>query len=80
MATEAPRCIHHFKAQELANAAWAFAMLRQKNEVMFAALIVVLEQRMKECTAQDISNTAWAFATLGQKSVPLFAALARAAE
>ena len=48
------------EAQAIANTAWAFATVGQKNEPLFTALAKAAERRMKDFEAQAISNTAWA--------------------
>ena len=63
--------------QELANTAWAFAMLRQGDLQLFTALAREAERRMGDFLPQGLSNTAWVFATLGQPDARLFTALAR---
>ena len=63
-----------FKAQHIANTAWAFATLGRLDKLLFAALARTAEQRLCEFKAQEISNTAWAFATLGCLDELLFVA------
>ena len=72
-----PLLMDEFKAQDLANAAWAFAKLGQLDEKLCAALARATHSRMSEFKPQGLANTAWAFATLGQSDEKLFAALTR---
>ena len=65
-----------FKAQELANTAWAFATVGQKDEPLFNALAKMAERRLDQFNAQELANTAWAFAMVGQRGELLFAAWA----
>ena len=57
--------LDQFNAQGLANTAWAFATVGQKDEQLFKALAKMAEQRLDEFNAQGLANTAWAFATVG---------------
>ena len=76
------RRLDKFKAQELANTAWAFATAGQQDVQLFTALasVAVAEWRLGNFNAQDLANTAWAFATAGQSDEQLFAMLAKVAE
>ena len=47
-----------FNAQELANAAWAFATVGHSDEKLFAALGRAAEQRLSEFSAQGLANAA----------------------
>ena len=69
-----------FKAQGLANTAWAFATVGEPDVQLFAALARAAELRLGDFKVQDLANTAWAFATANQSDAQLFVALARAAE
>ena len=51
-----------FNAQELANTAWAFATVVQKNALLFAALAAAAELCLGDFHVQELANTAWAFA------------------
>ena len=68
-----------FKAQELANTAWAFATVGKSDAQLFTALARVAERHVGDCNAQNLVNTAWAFATVGKSDAQLFTALAREA-
>ena len=72
IAKEAERRLDQFNAQQLANTAWAFATVGQKDEQLFKALAKMAERRLDEFNAQGLANTAWAFATVGQKDEQLF--------
>ena len=52
----------NLSAQNLSNMAWAFAMVRRPEEMIFVALSSRAEQCMGDFSAQDLANTAWAFA------------------
>ena len=80
LARAAERRMCEFKAQELANTAWAFATASQPDTSLFTALARAAEWRMCEFKAQELANAAWAFATAGQLDASLFTALARAAK
>ena len=54
--------IREFKAQEIANTAWAFATVGLSDENLFAALAMAGAQRVWDFKPQDLTNTAWAFA------------------
>ena len=60
-------------SQELANTAWAFAMVCHKNERLFTALASAAHWRMTDLNSQDLANTAWAFAMMGHKDEWLWA-------
>ena len=51
-----------FNAQDLANTAWAFAMVDLLDELLFAALARVMEWRAGKFKPQVLANIAWAFA------------------
>ena len=76
---KAERRMQEFKAQELANMAWAFATVDLSDELLFAVLAKVAQWQVGKCKAQNLANTAWAFATLDLSDELLFAALARVA-
>ena len=63
----------------MANTAWAFAMLKYRDDKLLLALTIVAEQLPSEFNAQEIGNTTWAFATVNLRYQKVFAALARAA-
>ena len=52
--------LDEFNAQGLANTAWAFATVSQKDEQLFKLVTKMAERRLDECKAQDLANTAWA--------------------
>ena len=74
----AARRMSEFKAQGLANTAWAVAIATtgQPDAQLFMALARMAERRVEEFKAQDFANAAWAFATAGQPDAQLFMALA----
>ena len=68
------------RSAALANIAWAFVTVGQKDAPLFAALATAAERRMGHFNPQNLSNTAWAFATVGHADAKLFTAFAREAE
>ena len=52
--------LDEFNAQGLANTAWAFATVGQKDEQLFKSLAKMAERRLDEFNAQGLANTAWA--------------------
>jgi len=65
------RRLDHFKPQELANTAWAFATADRSDALLFVLLVRVVERRLGEFKPQDFANTAWAFATAAWLNAPL---------
>ena len=61
----AVRRLDQFKAQDLANAAWAFATVGQQDEQLFKALAKMAVPRLDQFKAQGLANTAWAFKKAG---------------
>ena len=62
-----------FKAQELANTAWAYATtVWQSAKQQFMVLVDAVQRRVGEFNGQDIANTAWAFATMKQSDGQVF--------
>ena len=61
----AERRLDQFNEQNLANSAWAFAKVGQKDELLFNALARMAERRLDQFNAQGLANTAWVFATVG---------------
>ena len=59
----AQRRVDEFKAQNLANTAWAFATADQSDAPLFALVGRVARQSLGEFNAEDLANTAWAFVT-----------------
>ena len=53
-----------FNAQDVANTAWAFAMINRPGEKLFTVLAKAAKQRVSEFDAQGLANTAWALATV----------------
>ena len=52
--------IHEHSAvilQELANSAWAFATVGQKDELLLSALARMAERRLDQFDAQNLANT-----------------------
>ena len=47
-----------FNSQDLANTAWAFAMVGRKDERLFSMLAAAAEQRMRDFNSQNLANTA----------------------
>ena len=74
------RRVSEFNAQDVANAAWAFAEAKPLDEKLFTALARQAERRMIEFNAQNLAYTAWAFATVNLLDEKLCQALAREAE
>ena len=74
----AKRCLDKFNVQGLANMAWAFATVGQKDEQLFKALARMDDRRLEKFRAQELANTAWAFATVGQQDEQLFKAFRKA--
>ena len=58
---EETELMSEFKAQSIANTAWAFATLDYLDEGRFAALARAAELRISEFNVQNITNFAWAF-------------------
>ena len=54
----AERRLDQFSAQGLANTAWAFATVGQKDDQLFKALARMAEWRLDKFNAQDLTNTA----------------------
>ena len=52
--------IDDFSPQGLANIAWAFGTVGQKNEPLFAAVAAAAQRRMADLNPQDLANIAWA--------------------
>ena len=63
VASVAQRRVGEFKAQNLANTAWAFATADQSDAPLFALVARKAQRRVGEFNAQGLANTAWAFAT-----------------
>ena len=63
----AERRLDQFKAQGLANTAWAFATVGQKDDQLFKALARMAERRLDQFNGQELANTAWAFAIVVRK-------------
>ena len=51
-----------FNAQDLANTAWALAMIGQHDAQIFIAVARTAERHLGEFHAAELANTAWAFA------------------
>ena len=64
LARAAERRLSDFNPQDVANSAWAFATVKDRNEKLFAALARAAERRLSEFNPQELANTAWAFATV----------------
>jgi len=50
--------VQKFHAHDLANTAWAFAMARQSDELLFAALLKRSGQRIGEFKPQGLTRMA----------------------
>ena len=58
--------LDQFKAQELANIAWAFAKVSQHDEQLTKGLAKMAERHLDQFNAQNLANMAWAFAKVNQ--------------
>ena len=58
LARVAEQRVGYFKAQGLANTAWAFATAGQPDAQLFMALARIAERRVGEFNAQALENTA----------------------
>ena len=56
----AERRLDQLNAQGLANTAWAFATVGQKDEQLFKALSRAAEQRVGDFMAKQLGMTLWA--------------------
>ena len=54
----AERRLDEFNAQDLANTAWAFATVGQKDDQLFKALARMAERHLDKFRQQQIANTA----------------------
>ena len=66
LARAADWCMGDFKAQDLANTAWAFATMGHSEIQLFRVLATAVVLRVGDFKAQEFANTAWAFVTAGQ--------------
>ena len=62
LARTVERHLGEFKPQELANTAWAFAMVAQQDTQLVRVLARTAEWRLEDFNTQNLANTAWAFA------------------
>ena len=69
-----------FKAQGLANTAWAFATLELREERLFTTLAKAAGWRECEFNAQEFTIIAWAFAKVKQLNEKLFTVLTNVGE
>ena len=69
-----------FISRALANLAWAFATIGQKDEQLFAALAGAAVQRVGDFNSQELANTAWSFAMVGHRNRWLFTAVTAATQ
>ncbi|CAE7801610.1 auaG [Symbiodinium sp. CCMP2592] len=69
-------------AQELANAAWAFAKAGHVDTELFSALAAAAQETwyLENFNAQEAANTTWAFATANHSDPKLFKALGEVVE
>ena len=58
MVRAAERCTCDFDAQNLANTAWAFAIVSQRDSQLFVGLARTVRRRIGHFNAQDLANTA----------------------
>ena len=58
IAKEAKQCLDEFNAQGLANTAWAFATVGQKDDQLFKALARMAERCLDQFNGQGLANTA----------------------
>ena len=58
LAVAAEQRLSEFKAQEIANTAWAFATMNHAHKQLFAALARAVERQLSEFNARDVANTA----------------------
>merc|ERR1711862_710751 len=71
--------ITDFRAQSLANTAWAFSSCKFYNEPLLDAISSEARKQMCEFAMQNLSNTVWSFSTLKCSDRPLFDAIAASA-
>ena len=57
IAKEAKYSLDQFNAQSLANTAWAFATVGEKDEPLFNAVARMAERRLDQFNAQGLANT-----------------------
>ena len=55
-----------FNAQNLADTAWAHAMVKQPYVKLFTGSARLSEQQLREFNAENFANTAWASAMVNQ--------------
>lgn len=67
--------IYSFAPQDLANTAWAWAVLAVRNVPMLASIAGQAIAPIHDFLPQNLSNTAWALATLQCNDGPLLAAI-----
>ena len=60
IAKEAKQCLHESNAQDLANTAWAFATVGQKDELLFNVVARMAERHLDQFNARELAITAWA--------------------
>ena len=80
MADAAEQRMRNFNSQNLANTAWAFAMVDHMHERLFTAFVTAVKWHIRDFNSQEHAITAWAFATAGHRDEQLFTALARVGE
>jgi len=69
-----------FKAQDLANTAWAFATAGHAAPALLDAIAAAaVRSGLRDFKPQELANTAWAFATAGHAAPALLDAIAAAA-
>ena len=60
-----------FKAQEVANTAWAFVIVFQSDALLLRVLPRQAEWQVGDFNVQDFANTAWALATADEPAQTL---------
>ncbi|KAF4705962.1 hypothetical protein FOZ62_021615, partial [Perkinsus olseni] len=68
VASYIPGCIQNFKAQEMSNVAYSYALLSYRSDPLFQSVAdEMITRGMARCRSQDISNTLYAFAKVNFK-------------
>merc|ERR1711937_168781 len=68
----AQRHVPRFVAQHVANTAWAFAKVGQRDTPLFTALSTEAQVRLSEFTTQGLVMCRWAFGTMHHPASQLF--------
>lgn len=73
--------LQQFRARNLANTSWAFAVMRFEHRPFLLAVALQTISSIANFGVQSLSNMSWAFARLNVFDVPLLAAISlRASE